>query len=251
MASKSLQNELIVALSSEYRAFIGDSLEETILDYGQIIAHEGEECSRVYFPLSCLISTVATFESGISIEITATGREGMVPVDAILGSSRVASPLVVQVSGVALTTSYPVFCRLIASSAEFRRTLLGYADAYLQQLLQSAACNSVHSAEQRAARWLLTNQDRTGSDTFRVTQEQLAEILAVSRPTVNIICQKLEKEKIIRHNRGVVTVIDNASLALKACECHEIIRRKYREIIAATRLRSDPPRKNDKIRLRV
>jgi CRP-like cAMP-binding protein len=251
MASKSLQNELIGVLPPDYRTFIQDRFEETLLDYGQTIAQEGEDCSKVYFPLSCLISTIATFESGVSIEIAATGREGMVPVDAILGSSRVASPLVVQVAGVALTAPYSVFSSIVSSSVVFQRTLMAYADAYLQQLLQSAACNSVHSAEQRAARWLLTNQDRTGSNTFRVTQEQFAEILGVSRPTANIICQKLEKEKIIRHGRGVITVTDNALLTAKTCECYEAIRRKYRESIAPACLQSVPPHKTDKIRLRV
>jgi hypothetical protein len=34
-------------------------------------------------------------------------------------------------------------------------------------LIQSVACNALHSVDERLARWLLTSHDRMGKTTFR------------------------------------------------------------------------------------
>ena len=64
--------------------------------------------------------------------------------------------------------------------------------------MQSVACNAFHPIQERAARWLLTAQDRAG-DRIELTQEALAGLLGVQRTTVNAVVGSLQDEGLIVH----------------------------------------------------
>ena len=66
----------------------------------------------------------------------------------------------------------------------FRRLLHLYVQAFMTQIAQSTACNRLHAAEQRLARWLLICRDRVGRDEMPITQETMAMMLGVRRATV-------------------------------------------------------------------
>ena len=72
-------------------------------------------------------------------------------------------------------------------------------------LSQLAGCNRLHENEERLARWLLMAQDRTQSDTLNFTQEFLAMMLGARRTTVTLIAGVLQREGLIRYQRGRVT----------------------------------------------
>jgi CRP-like cAMP-binding protein len=100
------------------------------------------------------------------------------------------------------------------------------------QMQQTAACNALHSAEQRLCRWILQVRDRIDSDVIHLTQEFLAQMLAVRRPTVTLIAQNLQNLGLIRYRRGRITIIDRDGLENRACECVAEIRAKTRTILA-------------------
>ena len=81
--------------------------------------------------------------------------------------------------------------------------------------------------EERCARWLLMTHDRAGADTFPLTQDFLANMLAVRRATVNLATGLLKKVGFIRYQRGQVTVIDRPGLESASCECYKAIWRVY------------------------
>ena len=60
----------------------------------------------------------------------------------------------------------------------FRGLMFNYVQAFLEQVMVSAACNGTHSLKERLARWLLLMRDRTDDDTLPVSQNLLAEMLA-------------------------------------------------------------------------
>jgi hypothetical protein len=64
----------------------------------------------------------------------------------------------------------------------FRDILLKYTQAFAIQVLQSVACNAVHSIQDRAARWLLTCDDRAGDSRFTLTQHFLARCYVSAAP---------------------------------------------------------------------
>ena len=88
-----------------------------------------------------------------------------------------------------------------AARASSRNLFCRYSDYLLAQIMQTVACNSFHPIQQRAARWLLTAQDRAG-DRLELTQEALAGLLGVQRTTVNAVVGALQDEGLITHRRG-------------------------------------------------
>jgi CRP-like cAMP-binding protein len=108
-----------------------------------------------------------------------------------------------------------------------------FSDYLLSQVMQSVACNAFHPIEQRAARWLLHAQDRTG-DRIELTQQALADLLGVQRTTVNAVVQSLEQDGVISTGRGVIRVTDRAGLMRRSCECYERLERHFAAVIGTT-----------------
>src|SRR2546430_2418664 len=78
-----------------------------------------------------------------------------------------------------------------------------FTQATMVQIAQNVVCNSTHAAEQRAARWLLATRDRVGRDEFPLTQQFLAQMLGVRRPTVSEIAGRLQEAGLVRYARGI------------------------------------------------
>lgn len=57
-----------------------------------------------------------------------------------------------------------------------------YLQALFGQIAQAAACNRLHSNEERLSRWLLMSHDRVGTDEFAITHEFLGQMRAHAVP---------------------------------------------------------------------
>ena len=99
-----------------------------------------------------------------------------------------------------------------------------YCQALIALILQSTGCNRLHPVEERLPRWLLITADRVCADHFRLTQEFLAMMLGVSRPTVTIVAGILQKAGLIEYRHGHITILDRARLQKASCECYRIAR---------------------------
>jgi DNA-binding transcriptional regulator YhcF (GntR family) len=99
------------------------------------------------------------------------------------------------------------------------------------QVAQSAACNRLHSIDQRCARRLLMTQDRVGSEQFPLTQEFLAQMLGVRRASVSEVAGRLQREGLIQYSRGIITVTNRAGLEAVTCECYAIIKQEYDSLL--------------------
>jgi CRP-like cAMP-binding protein len=125
------------------------------------------------------------------------------------------------------TSQAPALPAAAGPDSELARLLQRYTQALLVQIAQAAACTRAHPLEARCARWLLMTRDRVDSDEFLLTQEFLAQMLGVRRPTVNIVARALQRAGLIRYSRGRMTLLDRPGLEATACECYAIIRREY------------------------
>jgi len=90
----------------------------------------------------------------------------------------------------------------------------------------SVACNGAHSLKQRLARWLLMMRDRGEDDALLITQDLLAEMLGVQRPTVTNAARELERAGLIAGGRRKVTILDRQGLTKASCECYQWVRRR-------------------------
>jgi len=102
----------------------------------------------------------------------------------------------------------------------FYELLTHYAQALIGFIVQSTACNAVHSVEQRLARWLLMARDRMERDHFQLTQEFAAMMLGASRPTVTIVASTLQTAGLITYRRGNLTIVNGEGLEAASCECY-------------------------------
>ena len=118
-------------------------------------------------------------------------------------------------------------------SGHIRNLFCRFSDYLLAQVMQSAACNAFHPIEARAARWLLTAQDRAGSR-IELTQEALAKLLGAQRTTVNAVARILQDEGLISSRRGAIQVVDRVGLMRRACECYGAIESHFGGIIGTS-----------------
>ena len=128
-----------------------------------------------------------------------------------------------------------LFHRALDESPTLRKMLQRYALAFHHQVSQTAACNGNHGLDQRLARWLLVAHDRAEGDEFPMTQDFMAMMLCVHRPTVTIAARLFQKAGLIRYGHGQITVLDRAGLEAAACECHGAVRRQFEKLLGVPR----------------
>ncbi len=74
-------------------------------------------------------------------------------------------------------------------------------------------------------------QDRVGREEFVLTQEFLAEMLAVRRQTVTVFAGTLQTAGFITYRRGLMRIISREGLEAASCECYPITKSFYERIM--------------------
>jgi CRP-like cAMP-binding protein len=222
------QNQLLAALPREEYACLQQSLTLVPLRQRQVLQRAGEPIEAIYFPADGLCSVVMTMEDGRSAEVATVGNEGVVGASALLGSEWATGETIVQIPGAfAYVLPVEIFSEEMARCGPLHSVVNRYAQALVASLMHTAACNGLHPADQRCARWLLTSHDRIGRDAFELTQEFLAFMLGVRRATVSMIAQQLQRSGVIQFRRRGVTILDRQGLEDMACECYRAIRAQF------------------------
>ena len=214
-------NLLLAALPAADYARIIPTLTVVPLKLKDILHKPGERIQYVHFPGGGFCSMLATLEDGSMVEVATIGREGMVGTAAVLaGNAANAVTMVQGESDTCYRMPGDAFRAEMDRRGAFYELLTRYTQALVGFIIQSTACNAVHSVEQRLARWLLMARDRMGSDDFPLTQEFVAMMLGASRPTVTIVAGTLQKAGLITYHRGRVTIVNGRRLEAASCECY-------------------------------
>jgi CRP-like cAMP-binding protein len=209
-------------------------LQQICCERGQVLMDADSPLDHVFFPDSGVVSVVAVYADGSIIEMAPIGREGCTSVQAIFGAERSSVRLLVQIPGDATRMSRAAFTRAMGSMPSFRSLMYAYAQAFLEQVLVSVACNGAHSLKQRLARWLLTMRDRGDGEALLITQSLLAEMLGVQRPTVTNAARELERAGLIARGRRQVTILDRPGLVEVSCECYLLVRARVASYLPKT-----------------
>jgi CRP-like cAMP-binding protein len=217
----SSSNMLLAALPADVMERLAPTLDLVPLKLKHQLHKAGEPIQDVYFPGGGFCSIVTVLHDGNMVEVATIGREGAAGVQAALNES--PSPSATMVQG-ETNTCYRMpsdaFREEMNRHEAFYDLLTRYAQALVGFIMQSTACNAVHSVEQRLARWLLMAHDRMGTDAFTLTQEFAAMMLGASRPTVTIVAGTLQKAGLITYHRGELTIVDRERLEAASCECY-------------------------------
>ena len=197
------------------------------LKFRKRLIAQDEPVGAVYFPLTCMFSLLVTADHKPQMEMATIGREGVVGASELLQEQGAMGLNLIQIPGTAVRIAATSFLKVVGSRRPVERLIHQHLYALLRQILYGAACNRLHSMEERCARWLLMTHDRAGEDSFPLTQEFLSHMLGVRRATVNVATGMLKKAGFIRYVRCVITVVDRPGLESASCECYRDIRKVY------------------------
>ena len=230
-ASPQSANHLLAVVDAAEFELLRPHLTTVELHSKEILWEANRPIEAVYFPHNGVASLVALAAGDIAVEVGSVGCEGMVGLPVLFGSESSVSRAIVQIAGQADRMDAAVLTREAMRHASLRRALYLYAQGFVTQISQSTACNRLHSAEQRLARWLLICRDRTGNDDLPMTHETMALMLGVRRATITESAGLLQRRGMIRYRRGLVSVLDRVGLEATACECYDIVRNEFDRLL--------------------
>jgi CRP-like cAMP-binding protein len=220
-------NLLLASLSPKYRATLLSRMRTVTLPAREVMYEPDEAPKFAHFLTGGIASIVGTMSSGASAEVGIWGKEGMVECLHLLGNARIPTRCFMQVEGTALRMPFKDLQKEFRESDEMRECVLQGVQSQGAILGQLAACNRLHEAEERLARWFLMVRDRIEANNFYLTQEFLAVMLGSRRTTVTAAAGALQRKGLIRYSRGRIHIVDTAGLEREACECYATVRQIY------------------------
>lgn len=229
MATK---NRLLDSLPQPLYEKLAPALKRVELRQGVRLHEPGETIYDLYFPLNCVLSITLTLSDGTTAETGLVGKREVIGINAFMGGRETTqTTYIVQVAGSALKIDAQVLLEEFDRNKDLRDVMLRYTQAFIAQVSQTTACNSLHKLDQRLARWLLEVHDRVEGDELALTQEFIADMLGVRRAGVTQTAQALQERNLIRYRRGHIHIVDPSGLEACACECFQTLREEYDRLL--------------------
>jgi CRP-like cAMP-binding protein len=182
----------------------------------------------IYFPRDGVCSITQGMKNGRTVEVATVGNEGFIGISTLFGGARALGGALVKVpDDAAQVMSARAFQREMNRQGSFSKVINRYARGFVAFLMQSVACNALHSVGQRCARWLLTTRDRVGRNEFPFTQEFLAVMLGVRRPSVTLAIGALQRAGVVDFGHRRVVILDGPGLEAASCECYAVVKQHF------------------------
>ena len=217
-------NRLLESLSDAERQRLAPYQREVELRRNECLLEAGRTVDHVWFPHGCIASTAVHMPGGSTIDVGLIGLKGMVGLSLLLGIGISSATVIVQTTGKATRMAAADFIRhVVEPRGELYDSLLRYTDSFMATVAQTAACNSLHTVDERLSRWILMVADRTGQSELDLTQEFIAQALGVRRASVSLAAGQLQHLGLIRYNRGHIVILRQAGLEKHACDCYHIM----------------------------
>jgi CRP-like cAMP-binding protein len=230
-AANPRDNWLLAALAdAEWERWIAN-LEPVDLPLGQVLYEPGGKLSHVYFPTTAIVSLLYVMENGASSQIAVVGNEGVVGISLFMGGESTSSRGVVQAAGHGFRLRASLLMQEFNRGGPVLHLLLRYTQALITQMAQTSVCNRHHALDQQLCRWLLLTLDRLHSSKLEMTQELLSTILGVRRASVTQAAGALQKDGLIRYERGRIVVLDRPGLERRTCECYAVVKKEHDRLL--------------------
>jgi len=198
----------------------------------EVVGERGKAAEHVHFPCGGVLSVLAFMQSGAAVEVGTLGREGFYGLELLVGGKIWTETTVCQVEGDSLRMPAAAFRKAIAADTGLRRMTQRYLMAYLALVSQSVACNRLHNIEERFARWVLMAHDRVEGDEFFLTQEFIADMLGVHRPSVSVVAGAFQQAGYIKYSRGAMCILNREGLEAASCECYAASNEQFASLLA-------------------
>jgi CRP-like cAMP-binding protein len=222
-------NTILSSLPESEIDSLSPYLEFQELALHTVLVDPEEPVRYAYFLHTGAASFVVPTSEGRSVEVGLVGKSGLVGMPLACGVKKSNLRITMQFAGTGHRIKAEDLQRVLPSTPHLQNVMCRFTLLQGMQAAQTAACNRLHSLEQRLSRWLLMTQDRVGSD-FVITQEYLAELLGTGRPSVSLAASQMQKAGAIRYNRGLMKIANRGLLEKMSCECYATVRRFYRDL---------------------
>ena len=186
---------------------------------------------HAWFPDTAVGSIIAISPEGHEVEAGLFGRDGVSPAQSILGVRTIPYRIIIQVAGSGHRMPADALVAALNESATMRDLFNRYLQTLTTQTAYTALSNAIHQIDERCARWLLMVHDRVEGDEIQLTHEFLSLMLAVRRPSVTTALHVLEGNRLIRADRGWVTIRDRAALEEFAGDAYGRSENEYRDLL--------------------
>lgn len=226
-APKVHANQLLGAFTTESYDRIVPHLKEVDFKLGTIVCEAGGSLTHAYFPQGCVLSLLTVLENGSEIECANIGREGAFGLFAAMYGGVSFNRCTVQLQGPMVRCDIRLLQVEFQNSARIQELLVRYSETLLSQIMQTVACNSLHSVEARLCRWLLMMHDRAEGENLTYTHEFLSRIMGVNRTSVTLATQSLQNRDLISYRRGTMQVVDRIGLEGATCECYAVVKERF------------------------
>ena len=212
-------NRIINSLPLEESAWFLSVAKKIDVATGESIYRHGDNVNYIYFPETAVFSQYQVLEDGRTCEIAMIGKEGVLglPTSASMEATCWTE---ISIPGSVYKISREVFNRNCRSSNMLQAKMIEYTNHYVGQLSQKIICNYFHQVKERFCTWLLTLQDHCQQKRFSFTQEAVARLLGVHRPSLSCIAKDLQQSQLIAYTRGQIQIIDREKLEKQSCVCY-------------------------------
>lgn len=224
---QNFENRILARLPAPMRESFRENADHIALKRGEVLYRVDQNIEYVYFPETAVVSLLSMMENGSTVGLGLVGSEGMLGIRALSGASAVPYLAVVQRAGTALRLKAGPLKEKLEQDHSLRVLLFDYMRTVLTQIRQLAACNQLHSVEQKLVRWLLMMHDRCKSDKILLTHDLLAGLVGARRAGVSVCAASLQEAGLIDYRRGVITIRDRLRLEGAACECYGLLKQVF------------------------
>jgi CRP-like cAMP-binding protein len=166
------------------------------------------------------VSFLVPLKDGHLVQTGVVGRDGVVGALQALGEKVSPHRIAVQVPGRAAVIEAERVAEIAEGHSGVRSLFLSYEQFFLCEVQQSAACNAVHTVEQRICRWILRMNDLVGMN-VAITQELLSEIIGVRRTSVSLAASSLQAAGVIQYRHGHIQIVDIERI--HGCRQHHLL----------------------------
>lgn len=221
-------NGLLERLSPSRLAMLAPAT--MILGRGSVLAEPDRATDQAYFPLAgAVASLVIDFDEGAAVETMMIGNEGAL---GVFDHQSSAARAAVTRGGQFVVVSKKSLMAARRECRDLDNLLAKYSNCFLAELLQTAACNAMHTSEQRAARRLIGLFERTRQQSEAITQEELADLLGVGRSYMNRLLSAWREKGLVDWRRRWITVLDVERFKHRACRCGDAVRKHFEAVLA-------------------
>jgi len=226
-------NRILTALPHEEFERLRPKLREINFHIGETVYLPEQKMDYAYFVNSGIVSWLAAVENGNTVEAGVIGPEGIAGVAIVLGANSTPNQGLAQSEVTASRIAAKDLIGEFRQNGKLSEMILRFVQSMFTQVAQTAACNRLHTLDQRRARWLLMTHDRSADSKLPLTQEFLSRMLGVRRAGVSVAANSLRQQGVIDYHRGDIVIIDRPGVEGLSCECYKIVKQEYDDYLAS------------------